>query len=93
MFRAHAGLVTTLVAGDEHARSEQLKAIVQEHAEKSSGDLGEFAGRMGKQVEAGALVTHSVLRMLAKRLDLSDEETHTVIAQAIASVNESLFPE
>lgn len=93
MLRAHAGLVTTLVAGDERARREQLNAIVQEHAEQSNGDVGTFAGRMGKQVEGGALITHTILRMLAKRLELSDEETQVVIAQAIARVGDDMFPE
>lgn len=92
MMRAHAGLVTTLVAGDEHGRYEQLKSIVREHAEDSGGDIGAFAGRMGKQVEAGALVTYSVLRLLAKRLGLSEGEAHAVIAQAIAGLDDEAFP-
>lgn len=93
MLRAHAGIVTALVAGDAQARDQQVKAIVVDHAEKSGGDMGLFAGRMGKQVEAGARVTQTVLRMLAKRLDLTDEETQAVIAQAIASIDDDLMPE
>lgn len=92
MLRAHAGLVTTMVAVDEVARNHLLAAVVREHAEKSVGDVGAFTALMAKQVEAGALVTHSVLRMLARRLDLTDQETQEVIAQAIASVDEADLP-
>lgn len=89
MLRAHAGLVTTMVAVDESARNQQLSAIVREHAAKSAGDMGTFTALMAKQIEAGAIVTHSVLRMLARRLNLTDEETQAVIAQAIAGLNEA----
>lgn len=82
-----------MVALDEVARNNQLRAIVREHAEKSVGDVGAYTARMAKQVEAGALVTHSVLRMLARRLDLTDEQTQEVIAQAIASLDETDLPE
>lgn len=93
MLRAHAGLVTTMVAVDEVARNQQLRAIVREHAERSAGDVGTFSALMAKQVEAGALVTHSVLRLLARRLKMTDEETQEVIAQAFASVVDSDLPE
>lgn len=93
MTRAHAGLVTAIVAGDEQARSAQLASIVREHAVASAGDAPAFAMLMGKQVEAGALVTHTVLRMLARRLGMSDAETQEIIAQAVAQVDETAFPE
>lgn len=93
MTRAHAGLVTTFVAGDEAARSVQLTSIVREHATSAGRDASAFALLMAKQVEAGAVVTYTVLRSLAKRLGLSDEETQEIIAQAVAQVDETAFPE
>lgn len=92
MLRAHAGLVTTIVSDDADARADQLKSIVQEHLEKSHGDVGVFAARMAKQVEAGALITHSIMRMLSKRLNLSEQETQVIVAQAIGSVDDTEFP-
>lgn len=93
MVRAHAGIVTAFVSGDEPARSQQLASIVQDHAQASAGDIGMFAGLMGKQVEAGAVVTYTVLRSLSKRLGLSDAETQEIIAQAVAQLDEGDFPE
>ncbi|WP_136024258.1 hypothetical protein [Microbacterium sp. K27] len=93
MTRAHAGLVTAFVAGDEDARSKQLASIVREHAVAAAGDTQAFAGLMAKQVEAGAAVTYTVLRSLAPRLGLTDAETQELIAQAVAQMDESAFPE
>lgn len=47
---------------------------------------------MAKQIEAGALVTHLVLKSLAKRLNLSDTEAQEIIARVIASVEDDVFP-
>lgn len=44
-----------------------------------------FAGRMGKQVEAGALVTRHLLMSLAPRLGMSEGETLQLIAETYAS--------
>lgn len=93
MVRAHAGIVTAWVAGDEEARSQQLASIVRDHAEAARGDILTFAGLMGKQVEAGAALSYTLVRMLAKRLNLSDAETQEAIAQAVAQVDDSAFPE
>ncbi|EYT59747.1 hypothetical protein D514_0111575 [Microbacterium sp. UCD-TDU] len=93
MTRAHAGIVTAFVAGDEKARTQQVASIVREHAQTAAGDPAVFAVLMGKQVEAGAVVTFTVLRSLSKRLGLSDAETQAIIAQAVAQVDESAFPE
>lgn len=93
MMRAHAGLVTTMVSGDENARDRQLAAIVAEHVQNADGNVGTFTGLMGKQVEAGAHVTFTVLRLLAKRLNMTAEETQATIAQAIAALDEDAFPE
>jgi hypothetical protein len=93
MTRAHAGIVTAFVAGDEKARTQQVASIVREHAQMAAGDPAAFAVLMGKQVEAGAVVTFTVLRSLSKRLGLSDAETQEIIAQAVAQVDESAFPE
>lgn len=43
-------------------------------------------------IEGGALITHMVLKSLAKRLDLTDAETRQIIAQAIARLEEDGFP-
>lgn len=91
MLRAHAGIVTTMIAGDEKARLEQLKSIVQEHAERANGDAVAFTGRMAKQIEAGALITHMVLKSLAKRLDMTDTQAHEIVAQAIAQLDDDAF--
>lgn len=93
MLRSHAGIVTALVANDEEARRAQLRAIVLEHLEKAAGEPTELASRMAKQVEAGAHVTHAVLRLLSKRLNLSEEETHQVIAHAISQLEDEALPE
>lgn len=93
MLRAHAGLVTAMVAKDEVVRTAQLKSIIQEHAERAAGDPVAFTGRMAKQIEAGVLITHMVLTSLAKRLDMTDAEAQEVIAQAISQVDDGAFPE
>ena len=92
MLRVHAGLLTTMIAGDEAARAAQLKSTVQDHGERSAGDPVAFTGRMVKQIEAGALITHMVFKSLAKRLDLTDAETNEIVAQAIARLEDDDLP-
>lgn len=85
MMRAHAGLVTALIAKDDDALDAQLKAILADHVAASNGVVKNFAGRMGKQVEAGALVTRHLLMSLAPRLGMSESETLQLIAETYAS--------
>lgn len=84
MIRAHAGLVTALVSKDADALDSQLKAILVEQSTASHGDVKAFAGRMAKQVEAGALVTRHLLMSLAPRLDMTESEAHELFAAVYA---------
>lgn len=84
MMRAHAGLVTALIKKDNAALDGQLKAIVVEQSEASHGDVKAFAGRMGKQVEAGAIVTRHLLMSLAPRLELTEDEAQELFASIYA---------
>lgn len=84
MIRAHAGLVTALVSKDADALEVQLKSIVREQSEASRGDVKAFAGRMAKQVEAGAIVTRHLLMSLAPRLDVTEAEAHALLASIYA---------
>lgn len=84
MIRAHAGLVTALVSKDPKAFEVQLMAIVREQSEASRGEVKVFAGRMAKQVEAGAIVTRHLLMSLAPRLDMTEAEAHALFASTYA---------
>tara|TARA_R110002020_G_scaffold203551_5_gene407315 strand:- start:3201 stop:3530 length:330 start_codon:yes stop_codon:yes gene_type:complete len=84
MIRAHAGLVTALLGKDPDALDGQLKSIVREQSEASRGDVKAFAGRMAKQVEAGAIVTRHLLMSLAPRLDMTEAEAHELLATIYA---------
>lgn len=84
MIRAHAGLVTAVVGKDPDALDGQLKSILREQSEASRGDVKAFAGRMAKQVEAGAIVTRHLLMSLAPRLDMTEAEAHEVFASIYA---------
>lgn len=85
MIRAHAGLVTALVGNDPDALDRQLKSIVREQSEASPGDVKAFAGRMAKQVEAGAIVTRHLLMSLAPRLEMTEAEAHELFASIYAA--------
>ncbi|EZP26254.1 hypothetical protein [Microbacterium oleivorans] len=84
MIRAHAGLVTALLGKDPDALDGQLKSIVREQSEASRGDVKAFAGRMAKQVEAGAIVTRHLLMSLAPRLDMTEAEAQELLATIYA---------
>ncbi len=84
MIRAHAGLVPALVGKDPDAVDGQLKSILREQSEASRGDVKAFAGRMAKQVEAGAIVTRHLLMSLAPRLDMTEAEAHGLFASIYA---------
>lgn len=84
MIRAHAGLVTALVSKDPDALDGQLKSILREQSEASRGDVTAFAGRMAKQVEAGAIVTRHLLMSLAPRLDMTEGDAHELFASIYA---------
>ncbi|MFE6254555.1 hypothetical protein [Agromyces sp. NPDC057865] len=81
MIRAHAGIVTGFINDDRAARAEQIKGILQDHIDASRGDVGVFAARMAKQLEAGAFVTRHVLMSLATRMGATDAEVHQIFAE------------
>ncbi|NYF18482.1 hypothetical protein HDC37_003346 [Microbacterium sp. AK009] len=85
MLRAFAGLLTAKVADDPSATNAQLKFIVQEQVAASNGDAAILVARMAKQVEAGAVVAHTVLRMLSSRFGLTEAELQQALAEAISS--------
>lgn len=85
MIRAFIGLVTAKVAQDPDAMNQQMKAIVRDQLEASQGDIEVFAGRMSKQVEAGAVVAFQMVKLLARRLNASEEATLRVIAETWSS--------
>ncbi len=69
---------------DPDALEVQLKSIVREQSEASRGDVKVLAGRMAKQVEAGAIVTRHLLMSLAPRLDMTESEAHAIFASTYA---------
>lgn len=87
MIRAFAGLLTAKVAGDERATSAQMKLIIGEHATAAHGDPAQFVFRMGKQLEAGVVVAHMMLKMLTRRFDLSEAELQQALAELVTSTD------
>ncbi|KSW30180.1 hypothetical protein [Cellulomonas sp. B6] len=87
MIRAFAGLLTAKIANDPRAVDLQLKSIVGDQVKASGGDVEEFALRMAKQVEAGAVVAWTILRSLAPRLGMSESEVQRVLAEVFALHN------
>jgi hypothetical protein len=82
MLRSHMGLVTALIDGAPEVWKSQIGSIVAEQADASRGDIAVFAGRMAKQIEAGARVTHGVIKLLASRLGISEAEANRIVAEA-----------
>lgn len=82
MIRAHNGVVTAIISDDADALEAQLISVTTGHLSEAQLDVPLFAARMAQQVEAGARVTVVVLRSLAKRLGVSVEEVHEIMAQA-----------
>lgn len=84
MLRAFNGLVTAKVAGDSTAVTAQLQHILTDQIAASNGDPRVFGARMAKQVEAGAELTHAVLKSLAPRLGMTVAELQQVYAETAA---------
>lgn len=82
MLRSHMGLVTALIDGSPEVWKSQIGSIVAEQAEAPRGDIAVLAGRMAKQIEAGARVTHGVIKLLAVRLGISEAEANRIVAEA-----------
>lgn len=84
MIQAAVGLLTAKIAGADELVQRQLADMVRDQVEASGGDLGVFAGRMAKQVEAASVVSWTLMKMLAPRLNLSQEELNQVLGEVAA---------
>ncbi|MEV8370138.1 hypothetical protein [Microbacterium sp. NPDC064584] len=84
MVRASIGILTAKIAHDDDAVHMQLQAIIREQGDLSQGDVGVFAARMAKQVEAATLVAWTLLKSLAPRAEMTEEEMNRVLAQIAA---------
>lgn len=93
MIRAHTGLVTALIDGDDRALRMQLRGLVDDQWQASGGDVDVFRRRMSKHIEAGARSTWHVMMSLAPRLGLTTAETQQIIAQIYSGDFEDQLPE
>lgn len=84
MIQAAVGLITAKIAGADELVQRQLADIVRDQVEASSCDLSVFAGRMAKQVEAARVVSWTLIKMLAPRLNLSQEKLNQVLGEVAA---------
>jgi len=85
MIQAAVGLLTAKIAGDGELVQRQLADIVRDQGDASDGDLGVFAGRMAKQIEAASVVSWILIKMLPPRLNLSQEELNEVLGEVATS--------
>lgn len=85
MLRAFSGLVTARITGDNEAAAAQLRGIVVDQTHAALCDPAITVARLATQLEAGAVVTAGLTKMLAKRFDLSVDEAQQIIAQTWSS--------
>ena len=64
MIRAHIGLMTAVLAGDDAARGAMIGEIIRSEGQPS-GDTATLVARLGKQIEAGAQVSVMLMKMVA----------------------------
>lgn len=84
MIRASVGILTSKIANDGPAVDLQLQQIITDQQAAAHGDVGLFAALMAKQVEAATIVAWALLKSLAPRAGMSEQEINQVIGRIAA---------